>query len=499
MMAARCANAVFRPSPPPPSRPNGAASVCSRVEDRPDWLISRQRAWGVPLTLFVNRETDEILNDPAVNDRIVAAVKQGGADAWFSANASAFLGKGYDPAQYEKVNDILDVWFDSGTTHAFTLEDRGKKWPADIYLEGSDQHRGWFQSSLLESCATRGRAPYDGIVTHGFVQAEDGEKMSKSLGNVISPMDVCEKFGADILRIWVASSDYADDPSFGWNLFTANSDMYRKLRNTLRYLLGALDGFTDAERVTRDQMPGLEKWVLHRLAELDKVVRESYLAYDFKTAFHALVNFCNVDLSSLYFDIRKDSLYCDAPSSLRRRACRTVMDEVFTRLVTWFAPSMVFTCEEAWEQRHPGKGSVHLQQFPATPDGWLDPAIAAQWDAVFSVRRAVTAALEVERREKRIGSSLESSVEVVVNDPALLAAFKGEDAAEIFITSSAVLSSGAAPDGSAVGVSSTRAPGVKCARSWKYFDPATADPEFPDITPRDAAAVREYRGLVRTS
>jgi isoleucyl-tRNA synthetase len=304
-------------------------------------------------------------------------------------------------------------------------------------------------------------------------------------------MEVCDKFGADILRIWVASSDYADDPSFGWNLFGANSDSYRKLRNTMRYLLGALDGFHEKERVAHKDMPGLERWVLHRLAELDKVVTEAYHAYDFKVAFHALVNFCVVDLSAVYFDVRKDSLYCDAPSSLRRRACRMVMDEVFTRLTIWFAPVMVFTCEEAWELRYPGKGSVHLQQFPKTPAGWLDPSVTAKWDAIFKLRKAVTEALEVERREKRIGSSLEASV--TVSAPAdLLQAFDGEDAAEIFITSGASLSKGL---GEGIAVTSSRAAGVKCARSWKYFDPKAADPQFPDITPRDAAAVREYRGL----
>jgi isoleucyl-tRNA synthetase len=467
----------------------GRQRIRAMVEERPDWLISRQRAWGVPLTLFVNRDTGEILKDEAVNKRITDAVEKGGADAWFGGEAASFLGNGYDASKHEKINDILDVWFDSGTTHAFTLEDRKLKWPADVYLEGSDQHRGWFQSSLLESCATRGRAPYDAIVTHGFVQAEDGEKMSKSLGNVISPMEVCQKYGADILRIWVASSDYADDPSFGWKLFEANSDSYRKLRNTMRYLLGALDGFSDKERVALNDMPGLERWVLHRLAELDKLVTEAYHAYDFKKAFHELMNFCVVDLSAVYFDIRKDSLYCDAPSSVRRRACRTVMDEVFTRLTIWFAPVMVFTCEEAWELRHPGKPSVHLQQFPKTPEGWLNPSIAAKWDGIFKVRKAVTEALEVERREKRIGSSLEA--DVTVSAPVdMRSAFDGEDAAEIFITSGAKLESG-----NAISVASSRAGGVKCARSWKYFDPKTADPQFPDITPRDAAAVREYRGL----
>lgn len=474
----------------------GRQRIRAMVEERPDWLISRQRAWGVPLTLFVNKDTGEILKDEAVNKRIVDAVVKGGADAWFGGEAASFLGNDHDASKYEKINDILDVWFDSGTTHAFTLEDRGLKWPADVYLEGSDQHRGWFQSSLLESCATRGRAPYDAIVTHGFVQADDGEKMSKSLGNVISPMDVCEKFGADILRVWVASSDYWDDPSFGWKLFEANTDIYRKLRNTMRYLLGALDGFDDKERVELKDMPGLERWVLHRLAELDKVVTEAYHAFDFKVAFHALVNFCVVDLSAVYFDIRKDSLYCDAPSSVRRRACRTVMAEVFDRLAIWFAPVMVFTCEEAWEQRHPGKVSVHLQQFPKTPEGWLDAKQGAKWDTIFRVRKSVTEALEVERREKRIGASLEATVDVRVTK-ADLDAFAGEDPAEIFITSGATLKPGDGVEAGAVTVLSARVPSdwKKCARSWKYFEPSTADPEFPDITSRDAAAVREYRGL----
>ncbi|MBI1359498.1 MAG: isoleucine--tRNA ligase [Alphaproteobacteria bacterium] len=473
----------------------GRDRLRSMVEDRPDWLISRQRAWGVPLTLFVNKETGEILKDDAVNARIAAAVEQGGADAWFGAEAATFLGNGHDAAKYEKINDILDVWFDSGTTHAFTLEDRKLKWPADLYLEGSDQHRGWFQSSLLESCATRGRAPYDAILTHGFVVAQDGRKMSKSLGNTIAPQEVCDKYGADILRIWVASSDFTDDPSFGPDIITANVETYRKLRNTMRYLLGALEGFDDKERVTRDQMPGLERWVLHRLAELDVLVRDAFTTYDFKAAFHALLNFCTIDLSAVYFDIRKDSLYCDAPSSLRRRACRTVMDEIFKRLAIWFAPVMVFTCEEAWEFRYPGASTVHLEVFPETGADWLDKPLAEKWAGIFAVRSAVTGALEVERREKRIGSSLEAVVEVTVADPEMLAAFAGENAADLFITSGAELKAGAVADDQVATVVSTRAPGVKCARSWKYFDPATADPDFPDITPRDADAVREYRGL----
>jgi isoleucyl-tRNA synthetase len=471
----------------------GRDRLRSMVEDRPDWLISRQRAWGVPLTLFVDRKTGEILKDDEVNARIVAAVAAGGADAWFSAPASAFLGPDRDPDGYDKIGDILDVWFDSGTTHAFTLEDRGKKWPADLYLEGSDQHRGWFQSSLLESCATRGRAPYDAILTHGFVLAQDGRKMSKSLGNVIAPQEVCDKYGADILRLWVASSDFTDDPTFGPDIIASNVETYRKLRNTLRYLLGALDGFTTDEAVPREEMPGLERWVLHRLAEIDLAVRRAIEAYDFKRAFVVLMNFCVVDLSAVYFDIRKDALYCDPPSSIRRRACRTVMDCVFDRLVCWFAPIMVFTCEEAWEARRPGGGSVHLRQFPETPEGWLDADLALRWERIFTVRRAVTAALEVERRERRIGSSLEASVHVTIPDPDLLAAFSGEDAADIFITSGARLEAGPAPEGSPALVQALRAEGIKCARSWKYFDPSHAAPDFPDITPRDAQAVREVR------
>jgi isoleucyl-tRNA synthetase len=470
----------------------GRQRLRSMVEDRPDWLVSRQRAWGVPLTLFVHRKTGEVLKDPAVNERIVAAVHAGGADAWFGADAATFLGGDHTPSDYEKVNDILDVWFDSGTTHAFALEDRGLKWPADVYLEGSDQHRGWFQSSLLESCATRGRAPYDAIVTHGFILAQDGRKMSKSLGNTIAPQEVCDKYGADILRIWVASSDFTEDPTFGPDILGANVETYRKLRNTMRYLLGALDGFSGSERVSPGEMPGLERWVLHRLATLSDTVTSAYHAYDFKSAFHALLNFCVVDLSAIYFDIRKDTLYCDAPSALRRRACRTVMAEIFDRVATWLAPVMVFTCEEAWEHRHPGAGSVHLAQFPGTPDGWRDDALARRWEGIFAVRRAVTTALEAERRDKKIGSSLEARVDVTVADAGLLAAFAGEDPAEIFITSQATLKVGAVADGVAA-VACHPADGVKCARSWKYFDPAAADPEFPDITPRDAAAVREHR------
>ena len=480
--------------------PRGRARIQSMVEGRPDWLVSRQRAWGVPLTLFVHKESLEILQDDDVNARVVAAVEQGGADAWFTTDTADFLGEKYKPENFEKVTDILDVWFDSGTTHAFCLEKRGLKWPADLYLEGSDQHRGWFQSSLLESCATRGRAPYDGVLTHGFVVAQDGRKMSKSLGNTISPMDVADKNGIEIMRIWVASSDFTDDPAFGPDIIDANVETYRKLRNTLRYLLGGLDGFTEEERLPVSEMPGLERWVLHRLTELDKTVREGYEKYDFAAAFKALVNFTINDLSSVYFDIRKDCLYCDAPNSTRRRANRTVMDILFNALVTWFAPVMCFTTEEAWRLRFGDKGSIHLQQFPALDEDWHDPELAQKWTRIFKVRRVVTGALEIERREKRIGSSLEAAPIVFIDDEALLNAFEGEDPADIFITSQAELAVVEAPDGAFnmddiedVAVLPERATGQKCARSWKYFDPKTAHADYPDITPRDAEAVIWYK------
>ena len=479
--------------------PRGRARIESMVETRPDWLISRQRNWGVPLTLYVHKESLEILQDEDVNARILAAVEQGGADAWFTTDDADLLGDKHDPGDYEKVTDILDVWFDSGTTHAFCLEKRGLKWPADLYLEGSDQHRGWFQSSLLESCATRGRAPYDGVLTHGFVVAQDGRKMSKSLGNVVAPQDVCDKYGAEIMRIWVASSDYTDDPAFGDDIIAANVESYRKLRNTMRYLLGALDGFSTNERVAHKDMPGLERWVLHRITEVDAQVRKSFEAYNFQEGFRTLFNFTNVDLSSVYFDIRKDCLYCDAPSDERRRAYRTVLDELFKCLTAWFAPIMCFTCEEAWRLRFPEAGSVHLRQFPDLPEDWTDAELAEQWDKIFKVRRVVTGALEIERREKRIGSSLEAAPVVTIADKALRDAFKGEDAADIFITSQATLKAGKGTktsfrmeDVEGVAVQPKKASGIKCARSWKYFDPETALEGFPDVTPRDARAVMEW-------
>ena len=474
--------------------------IYSMVETRPDWVLSRQRAWGVPLTLFVNAKTGELLRDEKVNARIVDAVAKEGADAWFERPASDFLGNEYDEADYERVTDILDVWFDSGSTHAFVLEARGLPSPADLYLEGSDQHRGWFQSSLLESCATRGRAPYRQVLTHGMTLTDKGLKMSKSLGNAIEPEAIVKQNGADILRLWVANTDYWEDHSIGNDIIKSNVEAYRKLRNTFRYLLGNLSGFDDAERVDVADMPELERVILHRLAELDELVRKAYMDYDFKRVAHTLSNFMNVELSAFYFDIRKDALYCDAPSAIRRRACRTVLDHLFSHLTAWLAPVLCFTVEEVWLSRFPSDtDSVHLRIFPEIPAEWRNEALSEKWKKVRELRRVVTGALEVERREKRIGASLEAAPDVFVSRPDLVEAMKGVDLAEIAITSQATLVEGEGPadawrldDVPGVAVVPKLAEGRKCARSWRILPEVGSDPDYPDLSLRDAAAVREY-------
>ena len=475
---------------------SGRNRIRAMVESRPDWLISRQRAWGSPLAMFVDKATGHPLNDPEVNRRIVAAIAAEGADAWFTRPVAEFLGN-HDLDRYEKVDDILDVWFDSGSTHAFTLEGRAHtRWPADLYLEGSDQHRGWFQSSLLESSGTRGRAPFRGVLTHGFTLDENGEKMSKSKGNTTEPQKVIAESGADILRLWVALSDYAEDQRIGKTILQTTADAYRKLRNTLRYLLGGLAGFEPAERVALDDMPPLERFILHRLSVLDAQVREAYGRYQFPEVWRPVAEFCSNDLSALYFDIRRDALYCDRPDSLRRRACRTVMDAVFERLTAWLSPLTPFTMEEAWTTRFPQAGSNSLRVIPETPADWRNDAEAARWDKVQTATRVVTGALEVERREKRIGAALEAAPRVHIADPALLAAFDGLDAAEVFRTSQARLVAGEGPAGAfrldevkAVAVEPLRAEGRKCARSWRILPEVGSDPRYPDLSLRDADAV----------
>ena len=477
----------------------GRTRIRSMVENRPDWLVSRQRAWGTPLALFVDRESGEPLKDQAVNARIREIIAAEGADAWFTRPAADFLGD-LDPEGYEKVDDILDVWFDSGSTHAFTIEGRDdSRWPADLYLEGSDQHRGWFQSSLLEACGTRGRAPYDAVLTHGFTLDEAGEKMSKSRGNTTAPQDVIRDSGADILRLWVALVDYTDDQRIGKTVLQTTADAYRKLRNTLRYLLGALEGFSEEERLPLEDMPPLERYILHRLWELDRTVRGAYAAYDFQAAVRAVSEFCSGDLSALYFDVRKDSLYCDPPYYARRRAARTVMDAVFERLTAWLAPVLSFTCEEAWATRYPDACSNCARVLPETPSAWRNDEEAARWAKVQRVLDAATGALERERAERRIGSALEAAPIVHVNDPALFSAFDGIDAAEVFRTSAAEMRLGedgrvpegafVSPDDPLIAVETPLAPGRKCARSWKVLPEVGSDPRYPDVTLRDAEAL----------
>ncbi|WP_099865343.1 isoleucine--tRNA ligase [Pararhizobium haloflavum] len=482
----------------------GQNRLRAMIEDRPDWVLSRQRAWGVPIAIFAD-EHGEILVDEAVNARILEAFEADGADAWFAEGAKErFLGNDHDHARWHQVMDILDVWFDSGSTHTFTLEDRPDlKWPADVYLEGSDQHRGWFHSSLLESCATRGRAPYDAVITHGFTMDEKGEKMSKSKGNTVTPQEVMAQSGADILRLWVMTTDYGEDQRLGKAIIQTNIDSYRKLRNSIRWMLGTL-AHDEGEDVALSEMPELERLMLHRLTELDRLVRKGYDDFDFKRVSRALIDFANVELSAFYFDIRKDALYCDAPSSIRRKAALQVIRQIFDCLVTWMAPMLPFTMEEAWLSRDPSRVSVHLEQFPRMAVDWENAVLAEKWRKIRTVRRVVTGALEIERREKRIGSSLEAAPKVYIADESLMNALSGHDFEEICITSGIELLAGEGPkdafrldDVQDVAVVPAEAEGRKCARSWRITDDVGSDAEFPEVSARDAAALRELASLGR--
>src|SRR3954470_24862329 len=491
--------------------PQGQNRITGMIEAKPDWVISRQRAWGSPIAIFVERGTDRILKDERVNEAIAAAFETEGADAWFAADAPARFLKpfGYDPAAYEQVRMVLDVWFDSGSTHAFTLEIRDdlkarrrlEGGPdAVMYLEGSDQHRGWFHSSLIESCGTRGRAPFDVVLTHGFVLDEKGQKMSKSLGNVTAPQDVIKQSGADILRLWVGASDYADDLRIGPEILRTFVETYRKLRNTTRWMLGSLTHFHEEDRVAVGRMPELERLVLHHLAELDAEIRAAYAAFDYKRVVALLNGFMTADLSAFYFDVRKDALYCDPASSPTRASALTVIDETFQCVVGWLAPILAFTAEEAWLARHPSEtGSVHLTTFRETPAAWRDDALARRWAGVRRVRRVVTGALEIERAKKTIGASLDAAPVVHVADAELLRALEGVDLAEICITSDIRVLPGEGPpeafrldEVKGVAVVPALAQGRKCARSWKITPEVGADPDYPDVTPRDAAALREW-------
>ncbi len=485
----------------------GENRIRSMVEGRPDWVLSRQRAWGVPITLFVDRKSGQYLCDPHVNARIIAAVREGGVDAWCDERAQDYLGSGYNLADYERVTDILDVWFDSGCTHAFVLE--SGKWPelmrpegyegplADLYLEGSDQHRGWFQSSLLESCGTRGRAPYKAVLTHGFTMDQKGMKMSKSLGNTINPIDLMRDYGADILRLWALSVDFTEDHRIGKEILSGVSDQYRKLRNTFRYLLGALEGFSDTEKVAVADMPELERYVLHLLADMDAKLRQAVNDYDFNTYVRLLTDFANNDLSAFFFDIRKDSLYCDAATNPKRMAYRTVLDILFHALVRYAAPVLVFTSEEIWGTRYPDAGSVHLLEWPEIPfsrhprEGG-DPATQASpddsgvmhsrlrgndrllehWETIRIIRNGINEAIEPLRRDKLIGTSMEANVDVPMHTTYDVQ-YDGVDWAEICIAASVLLSK---PTGEFNGpVSVTKTTHHKCGRCWRHLPEVKED------------------------
>ena len=473
----------------------GRNRIGSMVASRPDWCVSRQRAWGVPIAVFVSKQSGEPLRDPAIMERIVEAFAEEGADAWYKPGAAErFLGPDRDARLYEQVTDIVDVWFESGCTHAFTLTpERGLPFPADLYLEGSDQHRGWFQSSLLESIGTRGVAPFRSVLTHGFTLDEQGRKMSKSLGNVTAPQKVIERYGADILRLWVMNTDVTEDQRIGPEILKQQAELYRRIRNTLRWLLGGLDGFSDAERLPHAELPELERWVLHRLAEVDARVRGAVQSHDWTGVVPELHGFCNNDLSAFYFDIRKDALYCDAPDSARRRAVRTVLDLLHRHLCALLAPVLVFTAEEAWLARFGDEEeSIHLHDFPSVPAEWQDEALGEKWRRVRELRRVVTTAIEQKRAAGAIGSSLQAAVELRSTPyPGLLS---WDDWAEVCIVSAFESDddevepgrTGRSPD-AVVNVSV--APGAKCARCWRVLPEVGRSAAHPGLCLRCEAVV----------
>ena len=458
----------------------GKKRIFSMIENRPDWVVSRQRAWGVPLSIFYEKKTGAPLINTELNKKIIKLFAEEGSDAWFKYSKEEWL-EGYeDPSSFEKVDDILDVWFDSGCTHAFVLEDNDEPWPASLYLEGTDQHRGWFHSSLLESCGTRGTAPYESVLTHGFVLHEDGAKMSKSSNNIVSPAEVIEKSGADILRLWVANSDFSEDLKIGSEIIKSNVDTYRRLRNTIRFILGNLSDFSEDSSLEYSDLTDLDKYILSQLAILEKNVLKNYEIFEYQKVFTLIFNFCTNELSSFYFDIRKDSLYCDSKSSKIRRSTQTVLDILFHHLLRLLAPILCFTIEEAWQSRMGSNTSIHNENFCSIDETWIRNDLDESWSFYKKLKRLINGAIEVERKNKTIGSSLEASVILFINDDKKINLVNNEMVEQVSIVSKIEIKKEDLPqncytldDDKSIGVVVSRVDGQKCERCWKYFSKLT--------------------------
>ena len=457
-------NTVFYPN-------KGKDRLLSMVEGRPDWCVSRQRVWGVPLPIFINKKTKQPLKDQKVIDRIALIYEKQGSDCWFTDDPKVFLGDSYNPDEYEKLNDIVEVWFDSGSTHSFVLEKRKDlKWPADMYLEGSDQHRGWFHSSLLESCGTRGRAPFDSILSHGFVVDGKGMKMSKSTGNVISPEEILKNYGADILRVWVASSDYSEDLRIDKSILSQHAESYRKIRNTFRFMLGNLkDDFKkqNFESLDLNEFDELERYILHKLSAINKSVEDNLKNYNFHKLYKELLNFCTLDLSSFYFDIRKDVLYCDSLGSKKRKNCVIILNIILESLLKWFAPILVFTTDEIYSLINKNEESIHENHFVKIPKNWQNEKLNEKWSRLFKIKQEANIAIEEKRSNKEIGSSLEAEIKLIV-DTKNFELLEGVDLAEYFITSKAEIIK--EENQKEIKIEVKKITGIKCSRCWKILE-----------------------------